>query len=134
MGHNVGDQANRAVKKGERKQVEDKRTPEQRLADIRKNLDAKLFVTPDDQRWLLRQYDEIHAILTALKHNTAAKIAEMTTANFDAMTAANQEIDNLKAQIEQFRTVYEQENRSVAVEIEQVVDQGGVFEESNENS
>ena len=35
------------------------RTPEQRLKDIRLNLAARLAVTPEDQRWLLEQYDSI---------------------------------------------------------------------------
>lgn len=57
MGHNVGDQANRAVKAGERKAAEEKRTPEEIIKGIRGNLAAHLAVTPSDTQFLLAQYD-----------------------------------------------------------------------------
>ena len=63
MAHSVSEAAARAVKNSERKAVET-RTPEQRLADIRKNRQAKLFVTPDDQDFLLQLLDAVTATVT----------------------------------------------------------------------
>jgi hypothetical protein len=57
MGHSVGDAAKRSTERGERKSAA-ARTDEQIIADIRRNLDAKLAVTPDDQRFLLAAYDK----------------------------------------------------------------------------
>lgn len=58
MGHSVGKAAENAVQRGAyKKEVE--RTPEQILKDIRRNLDARLAVTPDDVRFLLAQYDKL---------------------------------------------------------------------------
>jgi hypothetical protein len=57
MSHSVSEAAARAVKNSQKAAVET-RTPEQRLADMRKNLAAKLFVTPDDQRFLLASFDK----------------------------------------------------------------------------
>jgi hypothetical protein len=56
MGHSVGDAAKRSTERGEKKSTA-VRTEEQVIADIRRNLDAKLAVTPDDQRVLLAAYD-----------------------------------------------------------------------------
>jgi hypothetical protein len=53
MGHNP---ATREVKKGEKKVADALRTPEERLAAIRGSLAAKLFVTPDDVRFLFNRY------------------------------------------------------------------------------
>jgi hypothetical protein len=55
MGHNP---ATREVKKGEKKVADALRTPEERLSAIRGSLAAKLYVTPDDIRFLLALYDE----------------------------------------------------------------------------
>jgi hypothetical protein len=57
MSHTVAEQAALAVKNSQ-KATANTRTPEQRLADIRKNRAAKLFVTPDDQDFLLAALDE----------------------------------------------------------------------------
>jgi hypothetical protein len=58
MSHSVGEQANRAVKKSEKKAAVSLRTPEERLAAIRGSVAAKLYVTPDDIRFLLDLYDD----------------------------------------------------------------------------
>lgn len=57
MGHNPGTSA---VKKSERKQAQEKRTPEEILKGIRGNLAAHLSVTPSDIAFLLLQYDQAH--------------------------------------------------------------------------
>lgn len=62
MGHNVGDAAARSVKKSEKTRLLE-RSPEQVIKDIRMNLAAKLAVTPDDVRFLLRRFDETYAAL-----------------------------------------------------------------------
>ena len=116
MGHNVGDQANRAVKKSEKKAAAALRTPEERLAAIRGSLAAKLFVTPDDQRFLLIIYDQAISDL-------AWASGELRNAK-TAWEIAESEIITLRAQVEQFRTVYEQENRSTTVKVERVIETG----------
>ena len=125
MGHSVSDAAARSVKKGEKVKTAD-RTPEQIIADIRKNLGANLAVTPDDQRFLLAKYDEGRGELIALSINTETKIAEMKQASLEAMQDANNLIDRLKAQVEEFRTVYEAENRSQSLVVERVEGGGEV--------
>ena len=90
MGHTVGDQANRAVKKGERKQVLETRSPDEIIKAIRGNLAAHLAVTPNDVQFLLAQYD------------AAVHIIE------DRAT----EVRDLQIKLDEFRSVYEQENRS----------------------
>jgi len=58
MGRSVSEAAAVAVKKGQTKPKAE-RTEEQRLRDLRNNLDAKLAVPPDDVRLLLQKYDEL---------------------------------------------------------------------------
>lgn len=114
MGHTVGDQANRAVKKGEKKAAEALRTPEERLAAIRGSVAAKLYVTQDDIRFLLEKYDRAHELM--VQNTTLLQNAIVS------MDAAYQERDELKVQVEQFRTVYEQENRSTTLKVERTLD------------
>ncbi len=90
MAHSVSEAAARAVKNSQRVAVET-RTPDQRLADIRKNRQAKLFVTPDDQDFLLAQYD--HA---TSEYQTAVKFH--TARNCDVL-ALHAEIADLKGQL-----------------------------------
>ena len=92
--------AAKAVKKSQQVQ-KGERTPEQILSDFRKNLTAGLAVTPEDQRFLLALYD-------------SAKESE------ELLESATATITKLQDQVEQFRTVYEQENRSQSVRIERV--------------
>lgn len=56
MGHN----GTQAAAKKEKVKASD-RTPEQILKDIRNNVAAKLFVTPNDVRFLLGEYDKLVA-------------------------------------------------------------------------
>jgi len=64
MAHSVAEQAARSVKKSEKSKLLE-RTPEQIIKDIRINLNAKLAVTPDDVRFLLKRFDETYATLQA---------------------------------------------------------------------
>lgn len=119
MGHNVGTAAANAVKKSERVKPAD-RTSEQVLSDIRKNLAARLFVTPDDQRYLLVLYDTLMLKLEQNQTllNQSPDIIKMAT---EAAEIANTEIVNLRSQVEQFRAVYEQENSSTEIKVERVM-------------
>lgn len=45
-----------AVARGQQKEKVEL-TPEEKLRQIRLNLDARLWIPPDQQRWLLAQYD-----------------------------------------------------------------------------
>jgi hypothetical protein len=84
MAHSVSEAAARAVKNSQKKTVET-RTPEQVISDIRKNLAAKLFVTPDDQRFLLAQYDAQQIVIMDLN------------AQLSAMAALQAEIEHIRA-------------------------------------
>lgn len=46
-----------AVARGQQKEKIEL-TPEEKLKQIRLNLDARLWIPPDQQRWLLAQYDD----------------------------------------------------------------------------
>jgi hypothetical protein len=65
MGHTVGEQAGRSVKKSEKTKLAE-RTPQEIIKSIRNLLDAKLAVTPDDTRFLLTKYDEAIVLGEAL--------------------------------------------------------------------
>ena len=113
MAHSVSEAADRAVKNSQRKPVET-RTPDQRLLDIRKNIAAKLFVIPDDVRFLLEAFDAAKATLQ-----------DMADGNADlhgTILAQDRTIADLRSQIEQFREVYEQENRSTTLKVERVLE------------
>jgi len=122
MGHNP---ANRDVKKSERKQAEEKRTPADIIKGIRGNLAAHLAVTPNDISFLLISFVGQQLANTILDGDL--KQARETV----ALQAAH--IADLEAKIEEFRSVYEQENRSTTVEIfssfagaePEVIDHGG---------
>ena len=77
MGHSVSDAAARSVKKSEKVRLLE-RTPEQVIKDIRANLAAKLAVTPDDVRFLLKRFDETYAAL----QECAPTIAETPKVEF----------------------------------------------------
>lgn len=108
----------------------EERTPAQRLADIRKNRVAKLFVTPDDQDFLLDQLDSSQAAVAHLAGSTAALLqraetAEQAVADLQRqLQASANQIDNLQNKIEEFRTVYEEENRSMALKVERIAGEG----------
>lgn len=112
MGHNVGTAAANAVKKSERVKPGD-RTPEQILKDIRGNLAAHLFVTPNDQRWLLARYDEaVQAVVDGDFKRGALGLEN------ESIKAENV---RLTVQVEEFRSVYEQENRCQTLTLECVL-------------
>lgn len=113
MGHNVGTAAANAVKRSERVKSSE-RANEQILKDIRGNIAAKLFVTPTDQKWLLEQYDAAATMIGA-QHTLILEKLQIISTQDDTITS-------LQAQIEQFRSVYEQENRSTSVKVERVPD------------
>jgi hypothetical protein len=105
MGHNP---SNRDAKKSEKKQSDIIRTPEERLSAIRGSLAAKLFVTPTDVQFLLNSYDDQTKNLDfAVKaSNTSFGINSHNLVDIaNQLVAAQQEIETLKAQIEQVRTV-----------------------------
>ena len=106
MGRSVSEAAAQAVRKSEKSKTVE-RTPEQVLADIRRNLAARLAVTPLDTAFLLAQYDALQA-----------RIDELLGVNGELLLL----VGSLKEQNEQFRTVYEAENRSQAVTVERIVD------------
>lgn len=141
MAHSVGEQAARAVKNSQKVAVE-KRTPEEILKTIRGNIAARLFVTPTDQRFLLTAYDDLQSKLDAA-HALLAQSTNVIKFATEASELANAEILKLRAQvadlrdeairrendrqaekilllakIEEFRTVYEQENRSTTLRVD----------------
>lgn len=122
MAHSVSEAAARAVKNSQRKVVET-RTPDQILGDIRKNRAAKLFITPDDQDFLLASLDA--ALATAA---TTAKDLEIANLQYQAavkiITVRNHEVAALENKIEEFRKVYDEENRSMALKVERIVGEG----------
>jgi hypothetical protein len=118
MGHSVGDQAGIAVRKGQKQKPED-RTPEQILKGIRNNLASRLAVTPDDQRFLLLQYDTTTTSLQAaneVSKELTLQVENLTKQNNDQ----NQQIQKLVEENDQFRAVYEQENRKQLLSVETV--------------
>lgn len=122
MAHSVSEAAARAVKNSERKQTET-RTPAQRLADIRKNRAAKLFVTPADQDFLLASLDAALASVQSLTTiaEAAGKSLESTRADRDRFA---HRVVELEAKVEEFRQVYEEENRSMALKVERIAGEG----------
>ena len=112
MGHSVGDAAARSVKKSEATKAAE-RTPDQILAGIRKNLDARLAVTPLDVRFLLAQYDEVKALMI---QNT--QLLQQAT---DGLLTADEIIKDLTAKNEEFRRVYEAENRTATLQVDRVL-------------
>lgn len=123
MGHNVGAKAESAVEKS-KKVKPSERTPEQILADIRRNLSSGLAVTPQDQRWLLVEYDkntgallgacDVAAVLGDKIADLKALISQLRAegARQDAVIA------ELQAKLEEFRAVYEQENRRTTLQVD----------------
>jgi len=102
MGKNVGEVAAQAVKKSEKVKASE-RTGDQILLDIRRNIAAHLAVTPDDVRFLLSQYDKAALIIDIAVKNDILKTAEIAA---------------LEAKIEEFRSVYEQENRRTTLRVD----------------
>ena len=112
MGHSVSKAANNAVEKSKKVKAAD-RTDLQIIADMRRNFAAGLAVTADDQKWLLGEYERVHLTLAeAIATNTTLK---------QALESVRTENLELTAKVEEFRDVYEQENRSTVVKVERVL-------------
>ena len=146
MGRSVSEAEAQAVRKSEKTKAVD-RTPEQIFTDIRRNLGAKLAVTPMDTAFLLAQYDQVKVFMvqgTNLLRNATdsllladAVIADLKAKNdeeiglngilLEANNNAGLEIRRLELVVtdlreknDEFRTVYEAENRSQSVKVERV--------------
>jgi len=122
MAHSVGEQAARAVKNSERKKILETRTPDEIIKGIRGNLAAHLAVTPSDTALLLAQYDLRVSLIGDMLAEDRQRQAE-TVALQSKLIAAVEQIETLQAQVDRFREVYEQENRSTTVTFEQVQDE-----------
>lgn len=97
MAHSVAEAAARAVKNSQKVKAE---TRTDIIGDIRKLRAAKLFVTPDDQDYLLRQYDfrgEQIRQFTIARDEAKAQIDELTRR---AKVASATQIDTLQAKAE----------------------------------
>ena|SRR5271165_2468852 len=95
--------ASKTAEKSQKKES-GQRTPEIILADIRKNFSSGLAVTPEDQRFLLAVYDTAIAEATSLGvrlGKVEKQLDEALGVNLD-----------LQAKNEEFRRVYEIENRN----------------------
>ncbi len=108
MGHNVGKQAERAVERSG-KTKDAALTPLQLIQSLRNNLRANLFIPSHQTQALLDAYDSNHAALLQ-----SAEISRLGTQTIELLGA---EIEQLKAQVEEFRPVYEQENRTTTVQV-----------------
>lgn len=92
------------------KQTEAKvRTDLEVIADIRKNFAAGLAVTPDDQKFLLQMYDDVHMLMVQ-----GTNLLKTATATIELLDA---EIGDLKKRNEEFRDVYQRENSSLVIDI-----------------
>lgn len=127
MAHSVSEAAARAVKNSQKK-VAETRTSEQRMADIRKNRAAKLFVTPDDQDFLLAQLDGAILNLEGLQSINEAQDMDIKNLRAEVVRLTEQVRDltkvilpGLEAKIEEFRSVYEAENSSMTFKAERVI-------------
>ena len=112
MGHNP---STRSEKQLEKKEAEALRTPAERLAAIRSSCapNCTVFVTKDDVRFLLDQFDQaLAAVITA-----GAEYSRLTNLNASQSTM----IVELQEKNAEFRDVYDQENRSVVLTVERVL-------------
>src|ERR1035437_8099017 len=91
--------ASKAVEKSQFKSKVE-RTPEEVIEQARRNLSVGLAVTPNDQRFILAQYDVAMITLNLLVDE--AVVLKATNAG-------------LRAKNEELRDVYEQENRSTTL-------------------
>src|ERR1700676_4608443 len=113
MAHSVSEQAARAVKNSERKQTET-RTPEQILKGIRNSLVSHTWITPSDVQFLLGQYDAVTA-------QYQAAVAIITDRNHEVEKLQHiiedraTDVRDLQVKLDEFRAVYEQENRSTTL-------------------
>ena len=105
MGHNP----NKIVKTKERKQVLETRSPEDIIKGIRGNLVAHLSVTPSDIAFLLKEFD----VATAAVEQLGASAVSL----FRRAEAAETKICALQEKLDEFRAVYDAENRNVTVTV-----------------
>lgn len=121
MGHKPNS-ATKEVTKSEKKAAAALRTPAERLAAIRGSLaeGCLVSVTRDDQKFLLGlydaekgSYDALHAAFLVLGEANAEHIR-------DRDMFAHQTVD-LKAKLDEFRDVYEQENSNTTIKVERVL-------------
>ena len=110
MGHSVSKAADNAVEKSKKVKAAD-RTDLQIIADMRRNFAAGLAVTADDQKWLLAQYDAL------VEKDLDGQIGYMQV----RITQLVEENTQLTTKLQEFRDVYEQENRSTVVKVERVL-------------
>lgn len=113
MAHSVGEQAARAVKNSEKKSAAALRTPEERMAAIRGSVAAKLYIIPDDIQFLLERFTQ------ACFDNVDLQIKCGEALSLNASQAT--QIAELQAKVEEFRAVYEQENRNMALKVERIM-------------
>jgi hypothetical protein len=126
VGHNVGKAAENAVKRSERVKLEDL-TPDQIINNIRNSIPGNLHIVTSHIAILLEQFDSRHQQILALENevaNAKDKIKDLMTSNLEAMKQANGEIESLRAQNEEFREVYEAENRRSIVTTSRVGEDG----------
>lgn len=139
MSHSVSETAARAVKNSQRK-IEETRTPEQIIKDLRLNVKSRLYVAPLDIELVLAKMDMALAENNQLTFMVEAADKALITTRADRDRFAHETVDlkaqvatlvtlqealaRLNAQIAEFRDVYEQENRSMAVKMERVPDYG----------
>jgi len=108
--------AKTAEKRSKKSPKVETRTPEQIISDIRKNAPAGLAVTSADIVLLLQGYDQAHALL-----KQTAELLQSATASIQALDA---QVKDLQAKNEEFRAVYEQENRRDTLTIEVIPEAG----------
>jgi hypothetical protein len=143
MGHTVGKAAENATRKGMAQTQKSSFTQEQAIAEIRNLRLSHLFVSNLELvDKLLAAYDELsnrngelqrlcdtvyqgNLVLQEEQNRLLGEMAELNESNAKiALTTVEQtvEIARLQEQIEQFRTVYEQENRSQTLKLERAAD------------
>jgi chromosome segregation ATPase len=132
MGRSVSAAAAQAVAKSNRKS-EVERTPDDIIADIRKNASAGLSVTSADILLLLRRFDSFRTTMVQATNQLNASTEtlqelgnEIETLKAEKQqlqevnTILNENIAQLTAKNEEFRSVYEIENRAASVKVEKV--------------
>lgn len=98
--------AQKAVEKSQAK-LKVERTPEQILSDLRRNLEAHLAITPGDIKVLMTAHD----LLLEAAQNSAKLIQFLQEDN-----------NRLTQQVEDFRKVYDQENRHMSFRVEETLE------------
>jgi hypothetical protein len=108
MGHTVGDKAAQSVKKSE-KVKKSERTPEQILKDTRNDAASGCSVPSATVLWLLGLYEASQETIAQLGAATAGLLKRAET--------AEETVRDLTAKNEEFRRVYETENRNMVINV-----------------